>query len=327
MPPNAPLDPTGVSAVYEAEMKGYSVGERRAAARAILRYRSHSSAVGHLKTQNINGLHQTYVELHDRGSVRGDVEALIMDCQNDLFDAVTSLDRMDGGISLVLRCPGFDPGSKSGAECITVDVHVSPRELEHDTGGKELTKALALMVQAFGSDVALPYLQRYVRRCAEEGIVPRKAPAAGRALKASGRSHLPGAETCGSHFRCRCRRGTSCDFMQDIFMEERGLPVSKSMSSTSNGPGVAHSDWWVERKEVHSEMNGAPRHEPVDDGYGGVIVSLGPRTDAVLTRNSSWEALLQVGEFNLSYEQARNLVKAMHGDFGIRYKNEVRTPF
>jgi hypothetical protein len=57
---------------------------------------------------------------------------------------------------------------------VTVDIFASPRELAE--GGKVLSKAIALLVQGFGHDIALPYLQRFSRRCIIEGVKAPSAP-------------------------------------------------------------------------------------------------------------------------------------------------------
>lgn len=72
----------------------------------------------------------------------------------------------------MLRCPGQQPVSV--VEDLTVDAYISPRELKE--GGKELNKHLALMVQTFGTEVALPHLRRFARRCFVEEIEPPTAP-------------------------------------------------------------------------------------------------------------------------------------------------------
>ena len=61
--------------------------------------------------------------------------------------AVT-LDRADGGITLVLHCPGHRATS---VENLTIDTYISPRELKE--GVKELSKHIALIVQTFGTDI------------------------------------------------------------------------------------------------------------------------------------------------------------------------------
>ena len=76
----------------------------------------------------------------------------------------TTLDRADGGITLVDRT----------VKDLTIDTYISPRELKE--GGKELSKHIALIVQAFGTDIALPYLHCFTERCLTEKIESPFAP-------------------------------------------------------------------------------------------------------------------------------------------------------
>ncbi|KAG6912778.1 hypothetical protein DXG01_012233 [Tephrocybe rancida] len=85
-----------------------------------------------------------------------------------------SLDQLDGGISVLLRCPGFKVPA-IGTEGVTVDLAFPPRELA--AGGKELSKTLCLLIQSFGNDIALPYLRRFEKRCLAEGVLPPSPPA------------------------------------------------------------------------------------------------------------------------------------------------------
>ncbi|KAG6905228.1 hypothetical protein DXG01_004080, partial [Tephrocybe rancida] len=153
-----------------------SIPLREAAARAILRHDAHMS--DHMKVENHNGLHRMYVELHSRGDLSGEelleCKAVLEDLQGDVLDAVTTLDRADGGMSILLRIPGFLSPDNLEAKALTVDVVVPPRErLE---GGKDFSKAVAMLIQTFGCDLALPYLKRFQERCTAEGVVAPPPP-------------------------------------------------------------------------------------------------------------------------------------------------------
>lgn len=184
-------NPTSVSGAY-ASTHGlnFSYDERRAASRAMLRHNEHMK--DYFLTRTSGGLHPIYVALHGiRGGSRDEkeeVNVLLMGTMQDLFDIVSTLflgfvkyplismkaatlDRADGGITLILRCPGQQPTS---VEDLTVDTYISPRELNE--GSKDLTKHIALIIQAFGADVALPYLQRFTKRCLAEQIELPFAP-------------------------------------------------------------------------------------------------------------------------------------------------------
>ncbi|KAG6903900.1 hypothetical protein DXG01_014074, partial [Tephrocybe rancida] len=195
----------------------YTAAQRAAASRAILRHGIYTS--GSKSVHLDGGLHPSYVDLHGRRNpeVNG-IEELLNDLRGDLFDAATALDRLDGGISLLLRCPGYLTGTAIQADALTVDVLFSPRECE--AGGTELSRFLALAVQSFGSECVLPYLHRFTSRCAVESVTPRPAPPVGKSLKIHGISYLPLPEDPEvPYFRCRCRKGNSCDLAQAISLE------------------------------------------------------------------------------------------------------------
>jgi hypothetical protein len=145
-------------------------------------------------TRTTGGLHPLYIALRGiRGCSREEkeeVDALLMGTMRDLFDIVSTtfflcfakcpvmismkaatLDKADGGITLVLRCPGQRATS---VEDLTVDTYISPRELKE--GGKELSKHIALIIQAFGADITLPYLHRFAKQCLTEQIEPPFSP-------------------------------------------------------------------------------------------------------------------------------------------------------
>jgi hypothetical protein len=84
------------------------------------------------------------------------------------------LDNIDGGLTVLLRCPGYSVQGDLAAEKITVDTYVSPRELKE--GGKEMGKQVALMLQAFGAELAVPHLRRFYARCTVEGLNAAAAP-------------------------------------------------------------------------------------------------------------------------------------------------------
>lgn len=86
------------------------------------------------------------------------------------------LDLTDGGISLLLRCPGYLPLADTtiSLEDLTIDVYVSPRELSE--GGRNMSEHVALIVQEFGAHLALPHLSRFQNRCIKENVKALPAP-------------------------------------------------------------------------------------------------------------------------------------------------------
>jgi hypothetical protein len=57
---------------------------------------------------------------------------------------------------------------------MTVNAYISPHELKE--GRKDLTKHIALMVQSFGADIALPHVHCFEACCAVEGVRPPSPP-------------------------------------------------------------------------------------------------------------------------------------------------------
>jgi hypothetical protein len=77
-------------------------------------------------------------------------------------------DRLDGGISFLIRCPGSNATSTMSAERVAVDLYVTPRELHevHERIGGDVS----VLVQAFCEEFAIPHLQRFTERCRIEGV-------------------------------------------------------------------------------------------------------------------------------------------------------------
>lgn len=80
------------------------------------------------------------------------------------------MDAIDGGISLILHCPGYQSKTAIAPENLTIDVYVSPRELAE--GRKGFSEFVALIVQDFGTNLAVPHLRRFHNRCTTEGVKP-----------------------------------------------------------------------------------------------------------------------------------------------------------
>lgn len=186
--------PASIAAVScSAEIPGSSASERRAAARGILRHKQHTAQLANITK---GGLHPLYLELHGRGQAKDgelrEINTVLSDTFNDLLDTVSflsvrksklhltkshkvsMLDSIDGGVSLVLRCPGYESSNQISLENLTIDVYISPSELTN--GGGKATEHVALIVQAFGEHLALPHLQKFQAQCSTEGVRPLPAP-------------------------------------------------------------------------------------------------------------------------------------------------------
>ncbi|KAG6912462.1 hypothetical protein DXG01_014379, partial [Tephrocybe rancida] len=168
----------------------------------------------------------------------------------DVLDAITALDFIDGGISILLRVPGQAFANNVGVEELTVDVVVPPRERSET--GKEFSKTVAILIQTFGYNIALPYLKRFQDRCAAEGVtvLPTPAPLEGayHTHTASGRSialhgtHIPDAEPQeGVMVRCRCRPGKPGELAQAFAIAElAALPPPRPLPRAATDVGLSH---------------------------------------------------------------------------------------
>ena len=77
-------------------------------------------------------------------------------------------DRLDNGISVLIRCPGKEVSETVKPEQIPLDLYITPRELlltPERIGGD-----VAMMVQVFAQEFAVPHLLRFTQRCRKEHI-------------------------------------------------------------------------------------------------------------------------------------------------------------
>ena len=81
------------------------------------------------------------------------------------FFQLATLDRIDGGVSVLLRCPGFLVASDFSVENVSVDAFITPHIVEI-SGTQE---RLAYLIQSFGDNIAVPHLHRFTLRHATMG--------------------------------------------------------------------------------------------------------------------------------------------------------------
>jgi hypothetical protein len=69
----------------------------------------------------------------------------------------------------MVRCPGYSvaPGFKA-VEDVTIDTYISPREVSLNHA--RIQEHVALIVQRFATNIVVPHLHRFTKRCFEEGI-------------------------------------------------------------------------------------------------------------------------------------------------------------
>ncbi|KAG2744267.1 hypothetical protein P692DRAFT_20877856 [Suillus brevipes Sb2] len=124
--------------------------DRQAAARALLRSQSHLDGT-HYHTRTPSGLHPTYIAFNDiltsterRGITHEEfVEAAL----EDVFDVLTTQDCLDGGLSLLVHCPGSQIADTISPDHVAVDLY------------------------AFCEEFAVPHLKQFMERCRKEDII------------------------------------------------------------------------------------------------------------------------------------------------------------
>ncbi|KAG1724145.1 uncharacterized protein EDB91DRAFT_1030587, partial [Suillus paluster] len=108
---------------------GFSDAEHQAVAHALLQNESHLDGT-HSHTRTLGGLHPAYIAFNkipsstERQSLtQGEfVEAAL----EDVFDVLATQDHLDGGLSLLIRCPGSHFTDAITPNRIAVDLYVTP---------------------------------------------------------------------------------------------------------------------------------------------------------------------------------------------------------
>jgi hypothetical protein len=174
------------------------------------------------------------------------------------------MDRIDGGVSVLLRCPGFPVAQDFSVENVSVDAFITPHIVE--VSGMQ--ERLAYLIQSFGDHVAVPHLHRFTVRHAAAGkpsffsycVSFRIHPpmcltiyfhciATAAQLKIQGPTYLPQFETPGSgQLRVRCRPAHT--LAQDISIMKTPLRLrtkspsystpARSLSRSSSNSDIVH---------------------------------------------------------------------------------------
>lgn len=276
-------------------------------------------------------------------------------------------DRLDGGISLIIRCPGSKGTLTLSPEHLSLDLYITPRELH--ASPDRIGGDISVLVQAFAEEFAIPHLQRFTERCRIEGIVPpfhcKSAPSFSCTLKLihfsmflqdpasqvnlSAVPHLPAPTTAtGSHIRCSAR--PSRQFQHDLQANAKSNTVTSS--AVREGRAMALLDSNTPPNKIRQRRPAdafftkgltVPGHEIQgmrEAASFTPLISLGLHTDAVLdrfkmddavllklralvgsVRSSRWEVVLRSPKWDLTYEQASNLARALLMDVqGVHQK-------
>ncbi|KAF8348046.1 hypothetical protein F5887DRAFT_1071699 [Amanita rubescens] len=156
----------------------------QAAVRAITRHRQSANQTGS-STRVPGGLHPMYVGLQETAPDTQDRKGLLENTMADIVDALTVLDRIDGGNQLTPTLP-----RTSSREAKTLSMQ---EQLVH-------------LIQAFGDQIALPHLHRFTGHYETEGNPGIKPPGSSKSLRAIGPPYLPPfSKSRNGYLRVRCR--------------------------------------------------------------------------------------------------------------------------
>ena len=283
--------PSAIQATSSSVLSnGFNDKERLAASRGLIRSGLHKEFdIRHLSTRRPGGLHPSFFPAHPwSASQEEKLETLsFLDSSvGDVFDAVsnsfplnqmlsgecsiqlTMQDRIDGGITLLLRSPGYRINEDIGIENIGIDVYFTPRELSEADPSRNAN--LAALVQCFGEDFALPHLRCFRTRCEIEDVRPPLMPgeicsshspsttepfvAYGRKLISTDRARLPPQVlNAGTHLRFLCLPHNAAPIQPAKDIDPRPTPSDADTTAPSDASTAVSSDstesdpeWWQE---------------------------------------------------------------------------------
>ncbi|KAF8545572.1 hypothetical protein OG21DRAFT_1528399, partial [Imleria badia] len=222
-------------------------------------------------------------------------------------------------------------------ENITADVYITPRAFH--AAPQKTSEAIAVLVQGFCQEMALPHLHEFTKSCDVEGIGPIPPPSHAPSITLESPPFLPPAATDRTRIWCSAQP----------YVGEHSSSATRAKAQASGGSKNDMKVCQRRNAECFSVNEVAKALKEVTSAESGIrsvaepatlnlrpIVSLGPNTDAVLDRfgmsdqviprlrelvvtvcSSRWEVMLRNSPWNLDYEQAANLQKALHADFGM----------
>ncbi|TFK59790.1 hypothetical protein BDN72DRAFT_905543 [Pluteus cervinus] len=183
----------------------------------------------HLLTRSLDGLSPMYTDFRKlikttatSGAARypnSTIRPHLENCRDDLFDAAATLDRIDGGITIIMRCAG-SAGIVDVAD-VSLDTYITP--LARDTGGERASRSIAEIFQKFGEELVVPHLADFVRRCGFENVIPPRPEVPAPYLQLAGPEYLPLPVGERSAF-IRCRLHESGELARFIAMHTSPPP-------------------------------------------------------------------------------------------------------
>ncbi|KAG1740118.1 uncharacterized protein EDB91DRAFT_1082100 [Suillus paluster] len=217
------------------------------------------------------------------------MEAFADAALQDVFDALAMQDQLDGGISILMRCAGSEALESHSPEQYTIDLYITPREyrevLEHIGGD------VSALVQAVGKEFVIPHLQRFSQCCRIEGIIPPQ-------------------HSTGAWIQCSPR--PTKQFAQDFEVSDKSVSAAVQMGQALAKKGVSNT---MSVSASPRKDNIRPHTDAMLDRFGlddKVLLKLHELISSICS--SHWEVALRSPKWDLTYEQAANLSKALHSD-------------
>ena len=196
-PPDQLYAPDSVAGLCSTLIKeNFTILQHLTASCALLHHGTHIDGTDS-QTQTPGGPHPLYFGFQEETETSTRLSLAHEDfkevCTRDLFNAVCLIsilfililmlfssfqvvqqDHLDGGISVLLCCLGFTAQQNLRPEDIVADVYITPCVFQD--APQKMSKSVALLVQGFCQEMALPHLYRFTKSCNVEGIGPIPSP-------------------------------------------------------------------------------------------------------------------------------------------------------
>ncbi|KAG2155232.1 uncharacterized protein EDB93DRAFT_1101805 [Suillus bovinus] len=297
--------------------------ERQAAARALLRHDAHLDGT-HFHTRKPTGLHPSYIAFNSYTTL--DEKSMM---HEEFVEAALQDLLMQSQCKTILM---------AGSLLLFVVLALKLHQLFHPS--ISLSISISHRVNyAFGEEFAVPHLQHFTERCHIEGVVPPHHHPASQ-VNPSAVPHLPvPMAATGSRIHCSVRPPQQ--FQHDLQANAQSNTATSSAVQEGRAMALLDSDMPPNKIRRRRPANtfftkglmvpGTEIQEMrAPTSFTPPLISLGPHTDAVLDRfkmddmmllrlhafirsirSSHWEAVLRSPKWDLTYEQASNLARAL----------------
>ncbi|KAF8331609.1 hypothetical protein F5887DRAFT_1081200 [Amanita rubescens] len=309
-------NPAGVEVSINRDRSfSYPTGNWAAARWAIIRSGVHKDQMDRGRV-----LHPMYHSFHECPDLKLKKE-LADSTLEDVFDALTTLDRIDGGVSVLFQCPGYPVSRDVGPENMSVDTFCTPYLVDMEG----MQERLAYMIQGFGDHVAIPHLRRFAMRYASDSKKPGILPySSAEQLHIQGPAHLPSFESAGSgnsslsdimHFELEdtCNAGENLDSSTFPHTPKREMPLVSSHSQHEN-PAIVYGTETTNLQVAAIISIGEKTNKILD--HFGIADTVIPRLRKLVCtiRSSRWEEVLHSPKWGLTTAQAKLMSKALLAD-------------